>query len=158
MPQYGPEDGGGARVQRVRDRLHTAHNVSAGQDTEKNENVTLHAETSIQVDTSAFAPSAINMEHFSLTGSLSRRKVVPQSSATALWTSGLHLGSTSWKAFQVSSTTSEGTRTYFKKDAKVSKSVVTVSAERERGSSLSKASKTSMCSGVSVVRRSWDNC
>lgn len=119
---------------------------------------TLHAATNIHAETSTLVSSVINTEHLSRTGSLSLRKIIPQSSATALCTSGLHLVNTGWKALQVSSTASKGIMTYLMNDEKVSRSTVRVGAERERGKRFRSGWRISLKRGARVIRRSCDNC
>jgi hypothetical protein len=87
----------------------------------------------------------------------SLRKTEPQTSATALWTSGLASGRFLCSCFQVEITRTssvEGTRRYLNNEEQVSRKMVKVAALSERGRRAKRRDTKSSYRGASTERRS----
>jgi hypothetical protein len=87
----------------------------------------------------------------------SLRKTEPQTSATALWTSGLASGRFLCSCFQVEVTrisSVEGTRRYLNSEEQVSRNIVKVAALSERGRRAKRRDIKSSYRGASTERRS----
>ena len=102
----------------------------------------MHAQTNIQAATSVLALSAIREAQLALASGFNLLRVLPHTSATALWTSGSHFGKTFENAAQATFTEPVeafmGIRMYLNSVVNVGRRTENVSAASERGTRSSR--------------------